>query len=56
MIQKNKVSKISKIYFQNVSGDGQYSQAASDNLANHFVHQLIKGAQETQEYDGELYE
>ena len=28
---------------------------SADNLANHFVSQLLSGAKETQEYDGELY-
>jgi hypothetical protein len=51
MISQQKVHKISKVYFSNVTGGG----LTSDNLTNHFVTQLIAGAQETQEYDGELY-
>ena len=51
MITNKQINKISKIYFQNVTGGG----LSADNLANHFVSQLLSGAKETQEYDGELY-
>lgn len=58
MIHKKHVLKISKIYFQNITGDigGPNNQHATDNLSNHFVTQLIRGAQETQDFNGELYD
>ena len=58
MISKIHVLKISKIYFQNITGDldRPNNQRATDNLSNHFVTQLIRGAQETQDFNGELYD
>lgn len=44
MISKIKVVKISKVYFQNISGGGMHSPEHTDALVNHFVLQLIKGA------------
>lgn len=55
-IHKTKVSKIAKIYFENIAGDSDQAAATAENLANHFLTSLIKGAQETQETENELYD
>ena len=49
LIPVTKITKVSKIYFKNISGSGPNASLSADNLAKHFVSQLIKGAQETQE-------
>ena len=48
--------KIAKVYFQNISGSGPNASMSAENLSNHFVSQLIKGAQETQESKNQLYD
>ena len=46
-----KITKIAKVYFSNITGSGPNSAMSADNLSNHFVTQLVKGAQETQEFE-----
>ena len=43
-ISTTKILKIAKVYFQNISGSGPNSAASADNLSNHFVTSLVKGA------------
>lgn len=46
-IHKTKVLKIGKIYFENIAGDTDQAGSTAENLANHFLSSLIRGAQET---------
>jgi len=55
-INKKKVLKIAKVYFENIAGETEQAKTTAENLANHFLTSLIKGAQETQEMENELYD
>ena len=51
--------KIAKIYFENIAGDNDHQgpgNSTADTLANHFLQSLVRGAQETQEEENELYD
>ena len=55
-INKKKVLKIAKVYFENIAGETEQAKTTAENLANHFLTSLVKGAQETQEMENELYD
>jgi len=38
------VLKVAKIYFENIAGDTDHATATAENLANHFLQSLVKGA------------
>lgn len=57
MISQKKVLKIAKVYFENIANDDEVEKAksVSDNLSSHFLSSLVRGAQDTEEKPGTLY-
>ena len=58
MIPQKKVVKIAKVYFENIANDVEDHRSAqiSDNLSSHFLSSLLRGAQETEDESGSLYD
>lgn len=56
-LKQSKIGKIAKVYFENIAHGPELglSPVSADNLSQHFVSSLVRGAIETEEEAGELY-